>query len=471
MPYRSDFFTAKQTSPGVYDRVYTADRFAGRFDKLFTNGVIVPGGDQISDELQVTTVTGTMKTRVNYGAALINGYCVEVYDSPYDLTHVAADATYSRIDRIIMELNLTDPVRAIDIKILAGVPAASPQPQALTNTDAVYQMCLADVLIPANVVSLNTATVTDKRTDTSLCGIANVAIGVKTDNYSLITDYVRQPGYGTTAGSTNTYTLDLTPNLSAYTAGVCVSVKIHAANTGASTINIDGLGAKSILDGKGNAMTSGKLRLNGIYTMRYDGTNFILQGEGGSGNATASNLLSGKTASVDAGDIIGTMPDRAGDTACLSSSVSGTTLKLLASNGYRDGVDDNVTITDADFIAANIPNGINIFGLAGSGVNARQFASGSQNYNYVVTGLSFQPKAVIITVMRDTGSAFLVYYYSVDLNYFAQFPYTHNKGLYGTSATPSTTVVCSITIQSNGFTFNESGITSDYSFMRWVAFG
>ena len=60
------------------------------------------------------------------------------------------------------------------------------------------------------------------------------------------------------------------------------------------------------------------------------------------------------------------MANRAGDTACTSSSVDGTTLKLLATAGYRDGTDDNVTITDADFIAANIKDGVTIFGLLGT---------------------------------------------------------------------------------------------------------
>lgn len=121
------------------------------------------------------------------------------------------------------------------------------------------------------------------------------------------TDYIRQPGYGTTAGSANAYTLTLSPVLSAYTAGICVAVKIHAANTGTSTININGLGAKSILDSKGNTLPSGKLRLNGVYTLRYDGTNFILQGEGGEyGNVSAENVDSGVSFGTDNGLQTGT---------------------------------------------------------------------------------------------------------------------------------------------------------------------
>ena len=83
-------------------------------------------------------------------------------------------------------------------------------------------------------------------------------------------------------------------------------------------------------------------------------------------DAVAGDILSGKTAYVNKVKLTGTMTDRSGDTACSSSSVSGTTLKLLASEGYRDGANDNVTITDADFVAENIKKDVNIFGITGT---------------------------------------------------------------------------------------------------------
>ena len=63
--------------------------------------------------------------------------------------------------------------------------------------------------------------------------------------------------------------------------GLCVAVKINVQNTGVSTINVNGLGAKSIKKANGNDVASGNLKAGSIYTLRYNGTNFILQGEGG----------------------------------------------------------------------------------------------------------------------------------------------------------------------------------------------
>lgn len=184
-----------------------------------------------------------------------------------------------------------------------------------------------------------------------------------------VIDYIRNPGYALTTGSANTYIVTLSPAPSAYVDGMGIVARIHATSTGAITFNVSGLGAKAAVDSKGNAFTAAKtLLVGGRYAFRYSSAagNFQLQGEGGGGNATAANLLDTKTATVDSGDIVGTMPNRAGDTAALASSLVGTTLKLRASNGYRDGVDDNVTITDANHIPTNIKLGVTDLGVLGT---------------------------------------------------------------------------------------------------------
>ena len=109
----------------------------------------------------------------------------------------------------------------------------------------------------------------------------NKTAELDTDITAHLEDYVRQPGYGTTAGSANTYTLTLSPALTAYTAGTAISIKINDTNTGASTISINGLGAKSLLKLNGDAMGSGDLLLDGVYPFRYNGVNFIFQSESG----------------------------------------------------------------------------------------------------------------------------------------------------------------------------------------------
>ncbi|GKU79280.1 pyocin knob domain-containing protein [Paenibacillus sp. L3-i20] len=82
--------------------------------------------------------------------------------------------------------------------------------------------------------------------------------------------------------------------------------------------------------------------------------------------ATASNLLAGTSAYIGGVKTNGTMVDRAGDTPALSSAVSGTTLRLRTSDGYRDGANDFVTITSNDWDASYIPKNNNVFGKVGT---------------------------------------------------------------------------------------------------------
>lgn len=91
----------------------------------------------------------------------------------------------------------------------------------------------------------------------------------------------------TTANSSNAYTLTPGTAMTAYITGMVLFIKFNAANTGAATLNISALGAKSIVKGVSNALVSGDLSANDIYTLIYDGTNFqILE----LGSPTSSNV-------------------------------------------------------------------------------------------------------------------------------------------------------------------------------------
>ncbi|ATW27952.1 hypothetical protein [Candidatus Formimonas warabiya] len=120
-------------------------------------------------------------------------------------------------------------------------------------------------------------------------------------------------------------------------------------------------------------------------------------------NAAAGNVLSGKTAYVGGSKITGTMPNRAGDNVNISSSVVGTTLKLRSPAGYYDGIDDTVYITDADFVASNIKNGINIFGLTGT-LGASQSLVWSTSGTYSWTSPA-TPTTVYVNVISATGGS------------------------------------------------------------------
>lgn len=76
----------------------------------------------------------------------------------------------------------------------------------------------------------------------------------------------------TTAGAGNAYTITSNQGISAYADGMRFSFRADRANTGASTLNVDGRGAKSIrrMDGSAAvALVSGDLIANGVYDVVY----------------------------------------------------------------------------------------------------------------------------------------------------------------------------------------------------------
>ena len=172
----------------------------------------------------------------------------------------------------------------------------------------------------------------------------NTAVGqAKQETTAHIADYVKHPGTGKTTNSGNAYAVTLNPAPPSYADQMGVIITVNANSTGASTLNINGLGAKPIKKANGNDVTN--LKANGVYTLRYnaDTGNFILQGEGASGNASASDLLSGKTASTDAGDIEGTMLNRGAPIFTPSG-----TEQNISSGYYSGGVIKPITISSGE---------------------------------------------------------------------------------------------------------------------------
>lgn len=112
-------------------------------------------GDQNS--LVVAAGAGLQVT-VASGSAFVQG---EFYtnDASLPLAHAAADATFGRLDLVVLEMNLTD-INAplVQAVVVAGTPSGSPALPALTQSSTIYQIPLASVLIPALASSVSTIT-------------------------------------------------------------------------------------------------------------------------------------------------------------------------------------------------------------------------------------------------------------------------------------------------------------------------
>lgn len=189
-------------------------------------------------------------------------------------------------------------------------------------------------------------------TDTNQFFIGNGTNNIELAKAIDLSDIMQDRIYycGTTSG-TNTYTAT-NSKITAYTDGLTVRIKIGTASTGASTLNINGFGAKTILDTLGNAITSGGLKAGLPYQLCYNGTNFIVLGKGGGGDATAAQILLGKKATVDSGQIVGTLD--------LTNLVTGNIKSGVTINGVS-GKASVVDTSDALATAAQILSGASAY--------------------------------------------------------------------------------------------------------------
>jgi hypothetical protein len=106
-----------------------------------------------------------------------------------------------------------------------------------------------------------------------------------------------QSSYGTflTVSGTDTITATVSPSLTAYAVGQSFKFLAAGANTGAATINISSLGAKSIVKNGTTPLSAGDLVSGSMTQIVYDGTNFQLIGASGltSGKSIAFSIIFG----------------------------------------------------------------------------------------------------------------------------------------------------------------------------------
>jgi len=87
---------------------------------------------------------------------------------------------------------------------------------------------------------------------------------------------IRLLNHAADTGLADAYVVAPSPVIAAYATGQIVTLKPANVNTGASTINVNGLGVKSIKTVSGADPAAGELATAGIYTLVYDGTNFVV---------------------------------------------------------------------------------------------------------------------------------------------------------------------------------------------------
>jgi len=183
--------------------------------------------------------------------------------------------------------------------------------------------------------------------------------------------YNRYGDYAADAGSNDTYVITLAPAPTAYTTGMYIQFKPNTANTGACTINVNGLGAQVIKKEGSATPVDNDLVPGRIYELIYDGTNF--------------QLLNPSTSTVPAGTLLmyGAASAPNGYLLCDGSQVSRTTYAALfavISTSYGTG-DGSSTFDLPDF-RGRVPIG------SGTGTGGGSSGTGAPSGGSALTAVS-----------------------------------------------------------------------------------
>ena len=130
------------------------------------------------------TAAGGLKITVGAGRGWVHpsrftGYSITKRESD-TLTMPLADPALPRIDRIVMRYDAG--ARAASLHVLQGTASSTPTAPAISRTELIYDLCLAEITRPAGSTAVTTGQITDTRLDEKLCGIVRDGVtGIPTD--------------------------------------------------------------------------------------------------------------------------------------------------------------------------------------------------------------------------------------------------------------------------------------------------
>ena len=168
-----------------------------------------------------------MALSINVGRAWIEGKWYKNDTAFTDFSvPTAPTGDRGRVDRVVLRLDNNISGREIELAYLTGTPAISPTAPALTRSDGIYEIALADIAVNPNVTTITQSDIYDRRADSEVCGWVTSPVGYDDYFVNLDTEFntwfdekkdtlasvtmVKQYHWGTTAtGSTTTVTFNI----------------------------------------------------------------------------------------------------------------------------------------------------------------------------------------------------------------------------------------------------------------------
>jgi len=185
-----------------------------------------------------------------------NGAKRPVLDADTDTATATAVVTYGQLSRTVIAGGVAATTTTLGYVKISAEPVSALSPIAVGDNDGrVPTQAENDALVGNNT---------------------SIAVGSGNTFVTQTGLQVNAEKYAADAGASDTYAITLSPALASYATGMMVIMRANTANTGTATLNVNGLGAKTIVKGVSTTLSDGDIGGSMVCVLVYNGTNFVL---------------------------------------------------------------------------------------------------------------------------------------------------------------------------------------------------
>lgn len=186
----------------------------------------------------------------------------------------------------------------------------------------------------------------------------------------------------TDTGAANAYVLTTANTVTSYVANAVFIFKASATNTGATTVNVNGIGAKTIQRQAGTDLVAGDITINAMVMIAYDGTQFKLL------TATSESAAAATSATAAAASATSASSSASSATSSASSATSSASAASASATAAANSVIKEIQIV------VSSPTGAAIT----TGESKRYFSVGAK-----LNGLNLSTVAASVSTVSSSG--------------------------------------------------------------------
>ena len=241
------------------------------------------------------------------------------------------------------------------------------------------------------------------------------------DNIPSINDPYSEGSLLSNITGTNTIAATASPTITSYSTGAAYSFIAVNTNTGAVTLAIDGLTAKSVTKAGSQPLVAGDIQSGMLVYVHYDGTRFQLLNNVIYGGSVTNATISGGTitgSTITGGSVSGLATDLAiadGGTGASTALAAFDNLKQAATATYVGavelatdaeaiaGTDTTRALTPANLRAANIVSGTAVASTSGTSIDFTGIPSWAKRITVMLSGVSTNSTSNLIIQLGTSG--------------------------------------------------------------------